>query len=72
MSIVEQAADCIHLPRPAPARALSASITTGGASRWPRLGARDRLDEPLPQGMESMLGWLGARRGEIKRRVPDI
>ena len=61
VNVVDEPADCSFIfPALLRRGALSAGITTGG------------LDEALPQGMESMLDWLGARRGEIKRRVPDI
>ena len=70
---VDEHADCsLIFPALRRGGALSAGITTGGTSPTAAAWARDRLDEALPQGMESMLDWLGARRGEIKRRVPDI
>lgn len=73
VNVVDEPADCSFIfPALLRRGALSAGITTGGTSPTAAAWARDRLDEALPQGMESMLDWLGARRGEIKRRVPDI
>ena len=73
VNVVDELAECSFVfPALLRRGALSAGITTGGVSPTAAAWARDRLDEALPQGMESMLDWLGARRGEIKRRVPDI
>ena len=52
--------------------ALSAGVTTGGASPTAAAWARDRLAEALPEGFEDMLTALGEARPLVKERFPDI
>lgn len=73
VNVVDEPADCSFIfPALLRRGALSAGVTTGGASPTAAALARDRLDEALPEGLEGMLEWLQAVRGRVKERVPDI
>lgn len=73
VNVVDEPDDCSFIfPALLRRGALSAGVTTGGASPTAAAWARDRLDEALPDGLEEMLDWLRTVRPLVKGRFPDI
>lgn len=73
VNVVDEPGECSFIfPALLRRGALTAGVTTGGASPTAAAWARDRLAEQLPEGLDGMLDWLGSVRPLIKERFPDI